>query len=119
MSGYARIKAVLVRPPFPDPAWVFERKLDGIRCGVPRRGGQVRLLSRSGELLNGAYPELVEALERPDRDLAADGEIVAFERGRTRSARLRQRMQIRDPERARRPHRGTGDTWSAPALMDT
>jgi bifunctional non-homologous end joining protein LigD len=99
---YAPMKAVLVHEPFSDPGWIFERKLDGIRCGVIRRGGQVRLLSRSGEVLNPAYPELVEALEGAGPDLVADGEIVAFERGRTSFARLQRRMQIRDPARARR-----------------
>jgi bifunctional non-homologous end joining protein LigD len=102
MSEYAPMKAVLVHAPFSDPGWIFERKLDGIRCGVVRRGGQVRLLSRGGEVLNDAYPELVEALERPGPDLVADGEIVAFERGAMSFARLQRRMQIRDPERARR-----------------
>jgi DNA ligase D-like protein (predicted ligase) len=96
------MKAVLVPAPFSDPAWIFERKLDGVRCGVVRREGNVRLLSRSGQLLNDSYPELVEALERPGPDLVADGEIVAFERGRMSFARLQRRMQIRDPERARR-----------------
>jgi DNA ligase D-like protein (predicted ligase) len=96
------MKAVLVPAPFSDPAWIFERKLDGIRCGVVRREGNVRLLSRSGQLLNDSYPELVAALELPGPDLVADGEIVAFARGRMSFARLQRRMQIRDPERARR-----------------
>lgn len=96
------MKAVLVHAPFSDPAWLFERKLDGVRCGVIRLAGSVRLLSRSGELLNGTYPELVEAVELPGPDLIADGEIVAFEHGRMSFARLQRRMQIHDPERARR-----------------
>jgi DNA ligase D-like protein (predicted ligase) len=102
MSEYQPMKAVLVHAPFSDPAWIFERKLDGIRCGVVRRAGQVRLHSRGGEVLNDAYPELVEALEGPGPDLVADGEIVAFARGATSFSRLQGRMHIRDPERARR-----------------
>src|SRR3977135_490464 len=102
MSEYAPMKAVLVHAPFSDPAWLFERKLDGIRCGVVRRAGSVRLLSRSGELLNGGYPQLGEAVELPGPDLIADGEIVASEHGRMSFARLQRRMQIRDPEAARR-----------------
>jgi bifunctional non-homologous end joining protein LigD len=102
MTDYVPMKAVLVHAPFSDPAWIFERKLDGVRCGVVRRGDGVRLLSRSGEVMNNTYPELVEAFEVPGPDLIADGEIVAFERGRTSFARLQRRMQIRDPERARR-----------------
>jgi DNA ligase D-like protein (predicted ligase) len=102
MSEYRPMKAVLVREPPSDPGWIFERKLDGIRCGVFRRSGNVRLLSRSGETLNAAYPELAERFDGGEPDLLADGEVVAFERGRTSFARLQKRMQIRDPERARR-----------------
>jgi len=102
MSTYAPMKAVLTDRAFTDPDWVFERKLDGIRCGALREHGDVRLISRGGETLNLAYPELVEALQVGGPDLLVDGEIVAFARGRTSFERLQQRMQIRDPERARR-----------------
>jgi bifunctional non-homologous end joining protein LigD len=101
MSAYAPMKAVLVGEPVSGPDWLFERKLDGIRCGVIRRGGSAKLVSRSGETLDRAYPELVDALHGGG-DLVADGEIVAFRRGATSFARLQGRMQIRDPERARR-----------------
>jgi bifunctional non-homologous end joining protein LigD len=102
MAEYEPMRAVLGRAPFSDPGWVFERKLDGIRAGVVRRGGTVRLVSRSGQSLDATYPELVDAIEaQHPRDLVADGEVVAFERGRTSFARLQRRMQIHDPERAR------------------
>jgi DNA ligase D-like protein (predicted ligase) len=103
MTGeYAPMKAVLVDAPFSDPGWLFERKLDGIRCGAIRRAGRVRLQSRTGEPLNRSYPELVDALEGGGPDAIADGEIVAFRGGVTSFSRLQGRMQIRDPERARR-----------------
>jgi bifunctional non-homologous end joining protein LigD len=102
MTDYAPMKAVLTDPPFSDPNWVFERKLDGIRCGAYRRDGEVRLISRSGEVMTPTYPEIVDALAIDGPDLLADGEIVAFSDGRTSFERLQQRMQIRDPERARR-----------------
>jgi bifunctional non-homologous end joining protein LigD len=54
MTDYTPMKAVLSDRPFDDPNWIFERKLDGIRCGVVRRNGEVRLLSRSGQTLNDA-----------------------------------------------------------------
>jgi bifunctional non-homologous end joining protein LigD len=101
-GGYAAMKAVLVDAPFSDAGWLFERKLDGIRCGAIRRGGGVRLQSRTGEPLNPTYPELVDALEDSGPDAIADGEIVAFRGGATSFSRLQGRMQIRDPERARR-----------------
>jgi DNA ligase D-like protein (predicted ligase) len=101
MIDYAPMKAVLSDQPFDDPRWIFERKLDGIRCGVVRRDGAVRLISRSGQALNDAYPELEEALAVDGPDVVADGEIVAFDRGQTSFSRLQGRMQIRDRERAR------------------
>src|SRR3712207_4045175 len=88
------MKAVLSDTPFSDPGWIFERKLDGIRCLAIREGGGVRLLSRTAREMNGQFPELVEALERqPSRDFVADGEIVAFERGVTSFAKLQQRAR--------------------------
>jgi bifunctional non-homologous end joining protein LigD len=85
--------------------WVYEPKLDGVRALVYVSGGDVRIYSRNRKPLNGAYPELVESLEPAVRgDAVLDGEIVAFdaERGITSFARLQQRMQLRDPIRARR-----------------
>jgi bifunctional non-homologous end joining protein LigD len=102
MGSYGAMKAVLTDRPVTDPGWVFERKLDGIRCGAIRRDGDVQLLSRSGEALNGSYPELVELLAHSGPDLLLDGEIVAFSGRRTSFERLQQRMGIRDPALARR-----------------
>ncbi len=81
--------------------WVFERKLDGVRAVAVREGGRVRLLSRSGQVMNRTYPELVDALaEQECDDFSVDGEIVAFTGGRTDFSRLQRRMQISDPRRA-------------------
>jgi bifunctional non-homologous end joining protein LigD len=102
MSDYAPMKAVLSDRPFSDPGWVFERKLDGERCGALRRNGEVRLLSRTGQILNSTYPELVDALAGDGPDVLLDGEIVALDRGRTSFERLQQRIGIHDAERARR-----------------
>jgi bifunctional non-homologous end joining protein LigD len=86
------MKAVLTHTPFSDPAWIFERKLDGIRCLAIAGGGRARLLSRNRISLDGRFPELVAALERdPAADMVLDGEIVAFEGSRTSFARLQQR----------------------------
>jgi bifunctional non-homologous end joining protein LigD len=85
--------------------WVYEPKLDGVRALIYASEGAVRVYSRNRKPLNGAYPELVEALEPAVRgDAVLDGEIVAFdpERGVTSFSRLQQRMQLRDPVRARR-----------------
>jgi DNA ligase D-like protein (predicted ligase) len=96
------MKAKLTDRPFSDPAWVFERKLDGIRAAVRRKDGEVTLTSRTDKSLSSAYPELVEALEaEPATEFAADGEIVAFDGSRTSFERLQGRMGIHDPRLAR------------------
>jgi bifunctional non-homologous end joining protein LigD len=102
VSEYVPMKAVLSGRPFSDPNWIFERKLDGERCGALRRDGRVRLLSRTGKTLDPSYPDLLDSLSLDGPDLLVDGEIVAFEHGRTSFQRLQGRMQIRDPAEARR-----------------
>ena len=79
--------------------WIFEPKLDGVRCLAYGRSGAVRLMSRNKKELNGAYPELVEALGNQLRgDTVVDGEIVALSRGVSRFQRLQQRMGLRGEE---------------------
>ena len=88
-----------------EGTWVYEPKLDGVRALIFASEGEVRLYSRNRKPLNAAYPELVEALGPAVRgDAVLDGEVVAFdpERGVTSFSRLQQRMQLRDPVRARR-----------------
>jgi DNA ligase D-like protein (predicted ligase) len=90
----AVMKAVLTKERFSDPNWIFERKLDGVRCLAIRDGDTVRLLSRNERSLNGRYPEIAEALEAESgRRFAIDGEVVAFEGSQTSFARLAQRQQ--------------------------
>jgi DNA ligase D-like protein (predicted ligase) len=95
--------ATLTDARFSDPRWLFERKLDGERCLAFREGGRVRLMSRARQHLDGTYPEVVHALaSQAVGDFVVDGEVVAFDRGRTSFGRLQQRLGIRDPQRARR-----------------
>ena len=90
------MKAVLTDERFSDPAWIFERKLDGIRCIAIKSNGAVRLLSRNDLSLNGRYPEVAAALERDSADdVVVDGEVVAFEGSRTSFAKLARRGRER------------------------
>ena len=93
------MKAVLADTPFSDPDWIFERKLDGIRClAIRDDGGPVQIFSRTARRMNEQFPEIVEALEsEPSRDFVADGEIVAFQDGITSFARLQRRARERVP----------------------
>lgn len=96
--------ATLTHQPFSDEGWVFEPKLDGVRCLAIVADGHPRLLSRSGQKLDGTYPELVDALreQRIGGPVVLDGEVVAFEKGRSSFRRLQGRMQLTDPDAARR-----------------
>jgi bifunctional non-homologous end joining protein LigD len=92
------MKAVLHDRPFSDPDWIFERKLDGIRCVAVKRGGEVRLLSRNRLDLNGRFPEVAAALEAEAADdFVIDGEVVAFAGSNTSFARLARRGHERVP----------------------
>jgi DNA ligase D-like protein (predicted ligase) len=90
-AGSDAMKAVLTDDRFSDSGWIFERKLDGIRCIAVRDGGRVRLLSRNDIAMNGRYPEVASALEEQSGRFAVDGEIVAFEGDETSFAKLTRR----------------------------
>jgi DNA ligase D-like protein (predicted ligase) len=90
--------ATLTQDRFSNPAWMYERKLDGERCLAFRDGDQVRLMTRNRKMVSSTYPELVEALgAQQSGDFVVDGEVVAFEDGQTRFAELQQRMQQARP----------------------
>jgi DNA ligase D-like protein (predicted ligase) len=79
------MKAVLTADRPAGPEWVFERKLDGIRCLAVKAGGRTRLYSRNELPLDDRYPSLAAALGAdPADDFVLDGEAVAFVGGRDR-----------------------------------
>jgi ATP-dependent DNA ligase len=90
--------ATLTQDRFSDPAWIFERKLDGERCLAFRSRTQVRLMTRNQKDGTSTYPEITGALaaQRAD-DFIIDGEIIAFDGSQTRFARLQQRLGVRHP----------------------
>src|SRR4051794_28630562 len=87
--------AVLTDERFSNPDWIFEPKLDGIRCLAFVQAGRVRLLSRNRKVLDDAYPEVVAALTALGHDAVLDGEIVALDRGVSSFQRLQQRSGLR------------------------
>jgi bifunctional non-homologous end joining protein LigD len=92
------MKAVLSDQPFSDPDWIFERKLDGIRCIGIKDASGVSLMSRTAHRMNEQFPEIAEALERESAsDFIVDGEVVAFRNGVTSFERLQQRHRKRVP----------------------
>ncbi|MDY6995563.1 MAG: non-homologous end-joining DNA ligase [Actinomycetota bacterium] len=94
--------ATLTDNRFSDPEWIYERKLDGVRCLAFRDGDGIRLLTRNRQPLDDTYPEIVDALAGQDRcAFVVDGEVVAFRGRRTSFARLQGRLGITDPQEAR------------------
>src|SRR5215212_7280498 len=77
------MKAVLTADRPAGPEWVFERKLDGIRCLAVKDRGRTRLYSRNQLSLNDRYATLAAALDAdPADEFVIDGEAVAFVGGR-------------------------------------
>ncbi len=97
--------ATLVEPAPLPRGWVYEPKLDGVRCIAVREKDAVRLYSRNRKSLESAYPEIAEAVLAAVRVPAVlDGEVVAIDpaSGISSFSLLQQRMQLRDATRARR-----------------
>lgn len=60
--------------------WVYERKLDGLRCLAVRNGTEVKLWSRNHNSFTERFPQVVEALAaQPASTFAIDGEVAAFD----------------------------------------
>jgi bifunctional non-homologous end joining protein LigD len=93
--------ATLTGERFSDPAWIFERKLDGERCLTFADSSGVRLMSRNQKAITPSFPEVAAALAaRRSGDLVVDGEIVAFEGAQTRFERLQHRLGVIHPSEA-------------------
>jgi bifunctional non-homologous end joining protein LigD len=93
--------ATLTDDRFSSDDWIFERKLDGVRCLAYHGRRGPRLVSRTGNDLDRAFPELAEAVDdNAAVRLIADGEIVAFEGAVTSFSRLQRRIGLQDPDEA-------------------
>ena len=78
--------------------WLLERKLDGERCVARKKGGAVRLQSRTGKDLTDTYPEVRAAVAaQTSRELLLDGEVVAYDGEQTSFTRLQQRLGVTRP----------------------
>lgn len=92
--------AKLTHDEFSDKDWIYEQKLDGVRCLVFKTGKEVQLMSRNKNSLNNAYPELVRVFreQQVDSNYILDGEVVAFREGVTSFSELQKRMNLKDSE---------------------
>ena len=81
--------------PFSKPGWLFELKLDGYRVRAGRAQGTARLLTRKGNDIAPAFPELARALAAlPFEGFIFDAELVVpDEAGRPSFQRLQNRVR--------------------------
>jgi DNA ligase D-like protein (predicted ligase) len=94
----APMLATLTNDRFSDPAWIFERKLDGERAIAVHNGVGATLWSRNEKPLSSTYPEVVDAVAaRVPPGTVLDGEIVAFDGAQTSFERLQGRIGLHDP----------------------
>jgi bifunctional non-homologous end joining protein LigD len=85
--------------PVGNDGWIFEPKMDGIRCIAIISGGSARLLSRRGLDLTNQYPVLAAELpSRVNGNAVIDGEIIALDaKGHPSFQQLQQRMNLTGP----------------------
>src|SRR3712207_537261 len=85
--------ATLTESYFSDPEWVFEPKLDGVRCLAFKSGTNVRLMSRNQLSLNERYPEVVAAVAKLKVEHAVlDGEVAVVSGGVSRFQSLQRHL---------------------------
>ena len=89
--------ATLVGGPVQRKGWINEEKYDGNRALAYRRDDKVRLFSRNGKEITGAFEAIAAALAKlRGGDFVLDGEIVAFDREGVSRFQLLQRHDL-DP----------------------
>jgi bifunctional non-homologous end joining protein LigD len=105
MPGFVEpMLARLSTMPADEERWAFEVKWDGVRAIAHSQPGRLRFVTRNGNDVSAAYPEL-RALNRAlgSHSAILDGEIVAFdEQGRPSFQALQPRIHQRGEAAIRR-----------------
>ncbi len=93
--------ATLTKKYFSDKNWIFEKKFDGERCFIYKNGSNVFLKSRNDKLLDGSYPEIIQAAKHFKVDqIILDGEVVSFKGKNTSFEMLQKRLGLKNPQKA-------------------
>jgi bifunctional non-homologous end joining protein LigD len=88
----------LHRHPFNGRGWLFETKLDGLRCLALKSGGEIFLMSRRGASLTPNFPEIVAGLQTLPDGTVLDAEIVvAGDESCQSFERVRRRARLKSP----------------------
>ena len=90
--------ATLTKNHFSDPEWLYEKKLDGVRCLIIKNNNKVFLKSRNDKNLNHSYPEIVAATKKLKiNQIIVDGEITALDNGISSFEKLQPRIGVKNP----------------------
>src|SRR5947209_42968 len=73
--------------------WTYEIKLDGYRLEAIKERSGTRLYSRRGNLLNGKFPAIADALWELPNATVLDGEVVALDAKRRADFNLLQNFR--------------------------
>ncbi|PVW16239.1 non-homologous end-joining DNA ligase [Marixanthomonas spongiae] len=96
----APMLATLTDDYFDDPQWIYERKLDGMRCLIRIDKGKAQLFSRNENDLSASFPEIADALNAHKYpSLWLDGEIVAFKDNKTSFSKLQNRIHLTEEDK--------------------
>lgn len=86
-----------VKQPFDSEEYIFELKLDGIRCIAYLSPYSVSLRNKRNKELIDIYPELKKANECVKTQCVLDGELVVLSNGKPDFYSLQERSLLKDP----------------------
>lgn len=84
------------KEPFDNPEYIYELKLDGIRCIAYLEKGKATLRNKRNKDVTDIYPELSEIWRTANQRCILDGELVAFTDGKPDFYALQKRSLMTD-----------------------
>jgi DNA ligase D-like protein (predicted ligase) len=85
---------------FSDKDWIYERKLDGVRCLIFKDKDKVILKSRNNKDVTDTFPEIAEAARKFDvNQVILDGEIITFKNEVSSFEKLQPRIGVKNPSK--------------------
>ena len=82
---------------FDDPDYLYELKLDGVRCLAFAGDGETVLRNKRNLLVSPIYPELAQLHKQVKGRCVLDGELVTLIDGRPRFSEIQRRALMSDP----------------------
>lgn len=70
------------QPPFDDDAYIYEIKMDGVRCLAYLYKDHVELINKRHLKLNSKFPELKSLYKQAKKPCVIDGELHVFQDGK-------------------------------------